>query len=149
MDVKRKVGQLKQLRHLKGEVILLTQRLERLETEIEANAHCRWRGRAVVEHGARLIDLRDRLADRRIRCMAQLDALCGFIEGIEDSRLRQIMAGRYIDGLTWREVAAHIGERDEQYPRRLHNRFLAQAELPAALGAYALERREGDEKANR
>ena len=65
--------------------------------------------------------------------MAQLGALHRYIDSIDDSRMRQIMAGRYVDGLSWKEVAARIGERDEQYPRRLHNRFLLQSTLPASL----------------
>ena len=132
MDVKQKVGQLKQLRYLKGEVVVLSRRIERLEVEIEV-ARPRWRGRAAADHRARLIALREELVRRRERCMAQLEALYGFIGDIDDSRLRQIMAGRYIDGLTWKEVAARIGEASEQYPRRLHNRFLARFELPSAL----------------
>ena len=133
MDVKQKVGQLKQLKYLKGEVNLLSRRIDRLETEIELSRRARWRGRATAEHRARLIALRERLLRRRERCTAQLEALCQFIGDIDDSCLRQIMAGRYIDGLTWKEVAASIGERDEQYPRRLHNRFLARNDLPEAL----------------
>ena len=135
LDVKGKIEQLKQLRYLKGEVILLTQRLERLETEISENARCRWRGRATLEHGAQLVALRDTLATRRATCMAQLGALHRYIDSIDDSRMRQIMAGRYVDGLSWKEVAARIGERDEQYPRRLHNRFLLQSTLPVSLSA--------------
>ena len=133
MDVKGKVEQLKQLRYLKGEVMLLTQRLERLETEITGNTRCRWRGRATLEYGAQLVALRDVLAARRATCMAQLGALHRYIDSIDDSRMRQIMAGRYVDGLSWKEVAARIGERDEQYPRRLHNRFLLQSTLPDSL----------------
>jgi len=133
LDVKRKIEKLKQLRYLKGEVILLTQRIERLEAEITGNARCRWRGRATLEHGAQLVALRDALATRRATCMAQLAALHRYIDGIEDSRMRQIMAGRYVDGLSWKEVAARIGERDEQYPRRLHNRFLMHSTLPVSL----------------
>ena len=133
MDVKGKIEQLKQLRYLKGEVILLTQRLERLETEITGNTRCRWRGRATLEYGAQLVALRDALAARRATCMAQLGALHRYIDSIDDSRMRQIMAGRYVDGLSWKEVAARIGERDEQYPRRLHTRFLLQSTLPASL----------------
>ncbi|MBQ3304236.1 MAG: hypothetical protein IJH03_06815 [Clostridia bacterium] len=133
MDVKGKIEQLKQLRYLKGEVILLTQRLERLETEITGNTRCRWRGRATLEYGAQLVALRDALAARRATCMAQLGALHRYIDSIDDSRMRQIMARRYVDGLSWKEVAARIGERDEQYPRRLHNRFLLQSTLPASL----------------
>ncbi|MBQ6123305.1 MAG: hypothetical protein IJI59_16445 [Clostridia bacterium] len=133
MDVKGKIEQLKQLRYLKGEVILLTQRLERLETEITGNTRCRWRGRATLEYGAQLVALRDALAARRATCMAQLGALHRYIDSIDDSRMRQIMARRYVDGLSWKEVAARIGEHDEQYPRRLHNRFLLQSTLPASL----------------
>ena len=133
MDVKGKIEQLKQLRYLKGEVILLTQRLERLETEITGNTRCRWRGRATLEYGAQLVALRDALAARRATCMAQLGALHRYIDSIDDSMMRQIMAGRDVDGLSWKEVAARIGERDEQYPRRLHNRFLLQSTLPASL----------------
>ena len=133
MDVKGKIEQLKQLRYLKGEVILLTQRLELLETEITENTRCRWRGRATLEYGAQLVALRDALAARRATCMAQLGALHRYIDSIDDSRMRQIMASRYVDGLSWKEVAARIGERDEQYPRRLHNRFLLQSTLPASL----------------
>ncbi len=133
LDLKQKVGQLKQLRYLKGEVILLSGQIARLETEIELNRRSRWRSRGVVERRAQLIALRAQLTQRRDRCLGQLDALCGFIDGIGDSCLRQIMTGRYVDGLTWRAVAASIGERDEQYPRRLHNRFLMRNDLPEAL----------------
>ena len=135
MELKEKVNRLKQLRHLKREVGQLSQRIAGLEGAIEANAASRWRGRAQVDHGARLIALRNRLADRRVCCMEQLGALYGFIDDIDDSLIRQIMACRYIDGLTWREVAVSIGERDEQYPRRLHNRWLKGSELPARFGA--------------
>ena len=133
MDVKRKVWQLKQLRYLKDEVDLLSQRIARLEWRIERNSQSRRRWRSSEAFGARLIALRKRLVFRRNCCMAQLEALCAFIDQIDDSRMRQIMVGRYIDGITWKEVAARIGERDEQYPRRLHNRFLARFDLPPAL----------------
>ena len=133
MDVRQKATKLKQLRHLKREVDLLSQRIARLDNQICDNALSRWRGRVVMEHGMRLAALRERLAQRRAQCMEQLGALYGFIDDIDDSLLRQIMAGRYIDGLTWKEVAARIGERDEQYPRRAHNRFLARISLPEAV----------------
>ena len=139
MEVKRKVGMLKQLRHLKREVNLLSQRIARLDNQICDNALSRWRGRVVMEHGMRLAALRERLAQRRAQCMEQLGALYGFIDDIDDSLLRQIMAGRYIDGLTWKEVAARMGEQSEQYPRRLHNRFLMRCELPEALGKAGKE----------
>ena len=123
MELKRKVGRLKQLRHLKKEVDQLSQRIARLEALTVDK-----RG-----DGAELTALRERLEGRRRRCMALLGAMYAFIDDIDDSLTRQIMACRYIDGCTWRQVAGHIGERDEQVPRRLHNRFLAKAALPGEL----------------
>jgi len=35
-----------------------------------------------------------------------------------------ILTYRYISGLTWQQIAFNIGEHDEQYPRRKHNKFL-------------------------
>ena len=87
-----------------------------------------------------------RLDARRTRCMALLGALYRFIDDIDDSLIRQIMIYRYIDGLTWKEVAAAIGEADEQYPRRLHNHFLAITPLPRGAemaGDEPLEGRNG------
>ena len=55
------------------------------------------------------------------------------LPAIDDSLMRQIMTYRYIDGDTWQMIAARIGEWDEQYPRRLHNRYLAGHALPACV----------------
>lgn len=123
MELKEKVGRLRQLRYLKREADQLSRRIAGLEGTARG----------------------DRLEARRARCMAQLAALYEFIDGIDDSQMRQIMTCRYVDGHTWRGVAAYIGERDEQYPRRLHNRFLMGRELPEALlGLYGREEgREG------
>lgn len=126
LDVKEKSRQLMQLRYLKGEVLQLTQRIDSLGAELKGEG-------VTADYRAQVTAQRDRLILRRGRCMEQLEALYGFIDGIDDSRLRQIMACRYVDGMTWRQVAARIGERDEQYPRRLHNRCLERRELPGAL----------------
>ena len=120
MDVKQKVRCLKQLRYLRGEVDQLSQRIARLEQAARDGAGSR----------ARLEAMRGRLARRREECMEQLGALYAFIDDIDDSLMRQIVTYRYIDGDTWQAVAIRIGERDEQYPRRLHNRFLERTDVP-------------------
>jgi len=38
--------------------------------------------------------------------------------------MRLILSLRYINGLTWLQIAFSIGAHDEQYPRRKHNKFL-------------------------
>lgn len=54
-----------------------------------------------------------------------------FIDSISDSLTRRIFEYRYIYGnkiMSWQKVAFKIGERDESYPRRIHNKFLKLAE---------------------
>ena len=127
MDVKEKARCLKQLRYLRGEADQLSRRIGALEAARGGGVR---RGRPMLGDAEAL---KERLALREARCRALEKALGDFIEGIDDSLTRRIMALRYVDGMTWQCVAAHIGERDEQYPRRLHNRYLRRHELPAGL----------------
>ena len=50
-----------------------------------------------------------------------------FINGIEDSHIRRIVSMRYIDGMTWRQIAARIGGgNSEDAVRKTVERFLRQ-----------------------
>lgn len=131
MDAKDKAARLGQLRHLRGEVNLLSQHMAELELALQGGeGHVTGLpGRPPKGCAGRYKALWRRLDARRDHCLTLLGALYDFIDGIDDSRMRQIMTYRYIDGLTWQGVAASIGERDEQFPRRLHNRFLARTPL--------------------
>lgn len=75
--------------------------------------------------------VRDELEECRMLLQARIERaaktykrLCEFIDSVEDSRMRQILSLRYINGLPWRQVALMIGEQDEQVPRRWHNLFM-------------------------
>ena len=142
MTLKEKVAALSQLRMLRREVDMLSQRVAELERAARGGA-----GRITGMPGAarrccrlgdaeKLAALSEKLEARRGRCMDLLGALYDFIDGVADSRMRMILTCRYIDGDSWLRVAFRIGECDEQYPRRLHNRFLEQTELrlPEAAG---------------
>lgn len=50
--------------------------------------------------------------------------ILGFIEIIEDSKVRQIFMYRYIDGLEWYKIADKMGYNGESAPRKKHDRFL-------------------------
>ena len=127
MDIRNKIMKLRQLSLWKREVDALSQQIATVEA---------WRAGTDgdAEEAAGLARLQRRLTRRRADCMEGIGALYAFIDDVEDSRMRQILTGRYIEGLSWREVALTIGERDEQYPRRLHNRFLEQAKVPGTDG---------------
>ncbi len=131
MEMKDMIERLSQLRHLKREVDELSQRIGELEERAmggSARPMGMLRGGRLDDRVARaaasLADLRDRMARRRLDCMEELGRLYAFIDDLPDSQLRQIFAARYIDGLSWQNVARRIGETDEQVPRRLHNRAL-------------------------
>ena len=117
------VRRLSQLRDMRREVDELSQRIGRLELEA--------RGRAVAPGLERA---RGMMEERRWACMEELGRLYAFIDAIPDSRLRRIFSFRYIDGLTWLQVAFKIGEHDEQYPRRLHNRYVEEVTGGGTLG---------------
>lgn len=131
MEMKDMIERLSQLRHLKREVDELSQRIGELE-ERAMGGSARPMGMLrsgrlddrVARAAASLADLRDRMARRRLDCLEELGRLYAFIDDLPDSQLRQIFAARYIDGLSWQNVARRIGETDEQVPRRLHNRVL-------------------------
>jgi hypothetical protein len=78
----------------------------------------------LAEYVAEIADLKG-LIDLNIRkCFYELNRLNRYINTIDDSQMRMIFSLRYINGLTWQQIAFSIGEYDEQYPRRKHNAFL-------------------------
>lgn len=63
------------------------------------------------------------LADEKL--LELLNAVEEYIQGIEDSRMRRIMRYRYIDGLSWVQVAHRMGgHHTEESCRKTHDRFL-------------------------
>lgn len=61
------------------------------------------------------------------RLEMQKKAIEDFVNAISDSVTRRIFRYRYIDGKvkpSWQWIAFKIGKHDEQYPRRIHNKFL-------------------------
>jgi len=58
------------------------------------------------------------------KCFYELNRLNRYINSVDDSEMRMILSLRYINGLTWLQIAFSIGETDESYPRRKHNKFL-------------------------
>ena len=113
---------LSQLNDMKREVDELSQRIAKLQQEAQGG---RVRGMPCSDrYDAALAEAIGRMAARRTDCMEELGRLYAFIDDLPDSRLRRIFSFRYIDGLTWQQVAFRIGEFDEQYPRKIHNRYL-------------------------
>ncbi|WP_458862329.1 DUF1492 domain-containing protein [Acidaminobacterium chupaoyuni] len=67
--------------------------------------------------------LKEQIAQNLKKCFRMVREMQEFIDGVGDSEMRMILSLRYLNGLTWSQVAFSIGEYDEQYPRRRNNRF--------------------------
>ena len=70
------------------------------------------------------------LIDLKIKqSVIEYNRLNRYIASVEDAQMRMILSLRYVNGLSWQQVAFQIGETDESYPRRKHNDFLKKSEL--------------------
>ncbi len=80
----------------------------------------------LAKYAAEIADLRG-LIDLNIRkCFYEMNRLNRFIETIDDSLIRQVLSLRYINGLTWRQIACSIGGGNtEDSVRKVHDRFLS------------------------
>ncbi len=113
--------ELKQIRYLKREIRLIQEQIAAVEGEIitdkvrGSDPDHPWTERHYIirglpgERNEKLLRLRDRL-ERRMNDLQDLRAeIFEWVEGIEDSLLRQIIVLRHVNGLSWRQVAREIG----------------------------------------
>jgi len=123
--------ELSQLYYLNREIEHLKDRITELEciatsstSRITGMPHATDISDKVGKYAAEIADLKELLDLNLKKCFYELNRLNRYIESIEDSEMRMILSLRYINGLSWQQVAFSIGEHDEQYPRRKHNKFL-------------------------
>lgn len=81
------------------------------------------------EYVAEIADLKWLIDLNLQKCFFELNRLNRYINTVEDSEMRLILSLRYINGLSWQQIAYSIGEWDEQYPRRKHNIFIKNQNL--------------------
>lgn len=73
----------------------------------------------------RLNELKELLIKRKSKCEDMKLQIEKFISNIPDSRTRRVFQYRYIDGLSWLQIARKIGKYDESYPRKIiHDKYL-------------------------
>ena len=129
--------ELKQIRYLKREIRLIQEQIAAVESEIVtdkvtgSDPDHPWTERHYIirglpgERNEKLLRLRDRL-ERRMNDLQDLRAeIFAWVEGIEDSLLRQIIVLRHVNGLSWRQVAREIGAGTTwDSLRKMHDRFI-------------------------
>lgn len=82
----------------------------------------------IGNYAAEIADLKGIIDANISRCFYELNRLNRYIASVDDSQMRLILSLRYVNGLSWQQVAFSMGETDESYPRRKHNSFLKAAE---------------------
>ena len=57
---------------------------------------------------------------------SKYDAICREIYAVKDSQVRLILLLRYVDGMSWRNIAVRVeGGNTSDSVRMIHNRFLS------------------------
>ena len=83
-----------------------------------------------------LCDLKDKLQQSRARAMTEFSKLQAFIETIDDSQVRLIFTMRYLDNLSWHQVAWRLGGNTADSVRMIHNRYLVRLETDLHPSAH-------------
>lgn len=110
------IKELSQLYYLRREVEMDRQRLAALEERALPGAQ-RLSGLPgsgnvqdkLATYAVEIADLRAVIEQKLKRCLAEQQRLEAYIAGIEDSFLRQIFTCRFVEGLSWRQVADKAG----------------------------------------
>ena len=125
--------ELSQLYYLNREIEEQQRRLTELEAgAISCNATITGMTKAsgvsdkIAKYAVEIADLKALLDLNLKKCFYELNRLNRYINSIDDSQIRIILALRYINGLSWRQVAFSIGGgKSEDGVRKAHERFLA------------------------
>lgn len=79
-----------------------------------------------IEHQIELIDAAERRLDReRGKALKLLEAIEDLIEGLEDYRQKTLIRLRYIDGLSWEQIAQEM-HWSERTVYNIHGKALAE-----------------------
>lgn len=109
--------ELSQLYYLKKEIQMDKQRLESLRTKSLSPVSPRFDGiphgkgveSKVERYAAEIADLEAIIAAKQEQCIHECNRLERYISDIEDSLTRQIFTYRFVNGMSWNQVAACVG----------------------------------------
>lgn len=125
--------ELSQLYYLNREIEEQQRRLQELEelatsctAQITGMPKVSWNSDKIAKYAAEIADLKALLDLNLKKCFYEFNRLNRYIETVDDSQMRMILALRYVNGLSWRQIAFSIGGGNtEDGVRKAHDRFLA------------------------
>lgn len=109
--------ELSQLYYLNREIENDCRRLEELEAKLSSPSSPNLSGmprstaygNKIESSVADIIDLRAIIAAKQQQCIYERSRLMRYITEIDDSLTREIFIFRFVNGLSWRQVAASVG----------------------------------------
>ncbi|NLZ54653.1 MAG: RNA polymerase subunit sigma-24 [Thermoanaerobacteraceae bacterium] len=134
--------ELSQLRYLNKEIELLKKQIAEAEYAIEkrtavdtvSGSNSEWpyqrrtfriEGIDMKWYEKRLKRLKRKLKRRLEELMEKREEIEEYISTVPDSLIRQILTLRYVNGLSWQQIAVHVGGGNTaDSVRMMHNRFL-------------------------
>lgn len=132
--------QLEQLRHLVKEIELLKKQIADAEAAIDTVSDTvtgssrsfpytqhiiRITGIDIQGHNRKIRRLKATLGRRLEKLISVREELEEYIASIPDSEIRQILTLRYVEGLSWQQIAMKLGTAgDGSTERKKHDRFL-------------------------
>ena len=131
------IKELSQLHHLNIEIADYKDRLVELETaamnitagEITGMPHGFGVSDKVGNRTSEIADLKALIELSMQKCWYELNRLNRYVQTIDDSLMRQILSFRFINHLTWYQVAVSVGGGNtEESVRKLCYRFLKNSE---------------------
>lgn len=134
---KKSSKQLKSISHIKREIEILKEQIESTDVNMTSDKvkgssidfpytlqSITITGIDITGYNQKLERLKKRLQIRLNELADLVEEIDEYISGIKDSEMRQILTLRYINNLTWQQVALRLGYADESVPRKKCDRFL-------------------------
>lgn len=124
--------ELSQLYYLNREIEMDQQRLEELRTKASAPGSPNYDGmpkspsyeNRLERYIAEIVDLEAIISAKITQCVHERNRLERYIADIPDSLTRQVFTLRFINGLTWLQVACSIGNNTEQSVKMICYRYI-------------------------
>lgn len=121
--------ELSQLRDLRREIRLDTERLARLDAALYPSARLMREMGYAAEMDRMSAEIRGIIAAKRERCLRERIRLERYIASVDDSLVRMAMTLRFLEGMHWRAVAVRIGGGNtEEGVKKMVYRYLARKE---------------------
>ena len=129
--------ELEQLRYVSKEIRLLEEQIDNIKVDIVSDTvkgsdvnfpytyHSIFiQGIDQGSHNKKIRSLKRDLMERKTNLINLVCDINKYISSIEDSEIRQIIILKYINGLTWSNIATHLHYADESVPRKKIDRFV-------------------------